>query len=145
MIEMSEPIVTMDTYNMRHDDRRGLWPIEGGSHHDVSREAIYVDENIARFLDTDRQTILIASKGMGKTLLMRSKKKVLADRRDGHLIIPGRDQEYDEPRIHSDLSRKLLQSDDIKNVDFWTDIWREHPNFAIGINTQRQEQRKGGK
>jgi hypothetical protein len=119
---------------MRHESQRGFWPIEGASHYDVSREAIYVDDNIATFLDTDKQPILIASKGMGKTLLMRSKKKILEEHRDGHLIIP-RGQEYDEPRIYGDISRKMLTSDDIKNIDFWSDIWKASILFSVLSHT----------
>jgi hypothetical protein len=42
---------------------------------------------------------------------------------------------------------KYPQDDSLKFARFIAKAnarW-EHPNFAIGINTQRQEQRKGGK
>lgn len=109
------------------DQRKSYWPIEGAAHDDVSRGAIYVDSNIASFLDYDRQPIIIASKGMGKTLLLRSKKKVLEDRREGKLIIP-RGLEYDEPKIFGDIPRSYAG---FRKVAFWTDLWRASILFSI--------------
>jgi predicted ATP-binding protein involved in virulence len=81
------------------------WPIEGASHDDVSREALYTNRYIESFLDGHNQTFLVASKGMGKTLLLRSKKKALEESREGYLIIP-RNQEYDDPSLNISLNTK---------------------------------------
>ena len=101
------------------------WPIEGNAHEDVSKDAIYIDDNIETFLSSDRKPILIASKGMGKTLLLRSKKKIVEDRKDGQLIIP-KNQEYDEPKISGDIP---ITYQGFERVEFWTDLWKN----IIGI------------
>ena len=96
------------------------WPIDGPDHSDVSRSAIYVDDKITTFLDYDRQPILIASKGMGKTLLLRTKKKILQDRQRGELIIP-RNLEYDEPKIFGQIKTDYSGFEDPR---FWLELWR---------------------
>lgn len=96
-----------------------LWPIDGHSHHDVSRDAIYTNVQVNSFLDSDRVTVLIASKGMGKTLLLRTKKKLLEDSHVGALAIP-RNQEYDEPVLPAGMPSHYSGYED---ADFWCDIW----------------------
>ena len=76
--------------------KKDIWPIDGTKHHEVGRASLYTNYAIERFLNGDQHTTLIATKGMGKTLLLRAKKKILETDPEGVLIIP-RDAEYDEP------------------------------------------------
>jgi hypothetical protein len=99
------------------------WPIEGASHDDVSREALYTNRYIESFLDGHNQTFLVASKGMGKTLLLRSKKKALEESREGYLIIP-RNQEYDDPSLNISLNTKLKKLKEFKEIQFWDAVWQ---------------------
>lgn len=105
---------------MRSRDNRVLWPIDGPDHDDVSRDAIFENGDIRDFLDNDRQTILVASKGMGKTLLLRAKKKALEDANTGQIIIP-RGDEYDLPEIHGDIPTYYSG---FSNPEFWSELWR---------------------
>ena len=94
------------------------WPIDGPSHHDISTAALYVDSKISRFLEYDSSTLLVAAKGMGKTLLLRVKKNKLENGPDGTLIIP-REAEYDEPQLFGTFPKTGLD-----DVSFWEDLWK---------------------
>jgi hypothetical protein len=99
--------------------RRGnSWPIEGHDHHDISRDSIYENARIAAFLDGDRTNLVIESKGMGKTLLMRVKKKMIIDSDSGALFIPARTMELDEPTL-----RGAFAKEGYSDLQFWMDIW----------------------
>ena len=67
--------------------REDHWPIDGHDHHVIARNAIYENGKISSFLDSNRINLVIASKRMGKTLLMRVKKMVI-DSDDDALLIP---------------------------------------------------------
>ncbi len=92
------------------------WPIDGKDHKNIDYESLYHNDLIDSFFVTDR-TILIAAKGMGKTLLLRSKKYLLENSEEGHLTIP-RNQEADYPQLHGDYSAKGLVK-----VGLWRDLW----------------------
>lgn len=92
------------------------WPVDGRHHKDISYSGLYHNALIDNFFESDR-TILIATKGMGKTLLLRAKKYILEKSDDGHLIIP-RNQESDEPDFHGNLSSSGLDS-----AELWKDLW----------------------
>ena len=112
---------------MKTQGEKTYWPIEGAAHDNVGRDSIYINHKVKTFLDLEKEPIIIASKGMGKTLLLRSKKKILEDRCDGQIIIP-RDQEYDEPKIFGTLPRSYAG---FKSPEFWTDLWRASILFSI--------------
>lgn len=94
------------------------WPTDGTKHHNVNRSSFYTNKKIDIFLDKDLQTLIIAAKGMGKTLLLRAKKKLLEDDHEGTLIIP-RNEEYDEPQLHGSYPQSGLE-----DVPTWTDLWK---------------------
>ena len=100
--------------------RRDVWPTEGSQHHRISRDAIYQNSQIESFLDNDQSMLVIAAKGMGKTLILRIKKKLLEEGADGQLIIP-RHTEFDEPQFTGDLPVTSLAGRDRL---FWRDIWK---------------------
>lgn len=99
-------------------NRSNAWPIEGQDHHDISRDSIYENARISAFLDGDRTNLVIASKGMGKTLLMRVKKKMIIDSDTGALFIPAKNIELDEPTL-----RGAFTKDGFSDLQFWMDIW----------------------
>jgi len=94
------------------------WPTDGHNHHVITRDAIYENGKIASFLDSNRINLVIASKGMGKTLLMRVKKKEIIDSNDDALLIPKNDDEFDEPRLRGSFPQSGFTS-----MHFWKDIW----------------------
>jgi len=101
------------------------WPIDGNRHHDVSRKALYSNAKINRFLDSESKTLLVAAKGMGKTLLLRVKKNMLEECSEGTTIIP-RNAEHDEPELHGTLPEK-----GIDDIEFWEDLWRSSIILSI--------------
>ena len=105
--------------------KKDYWPIDGTKHHDVSRESLYTNTKIDNFLDNDSNTLLIAAKGMGKTLLLRAKKKLLEDDPEGILIIP-RNAQYDDPQLHGSYPQHGMDY-----VSFWEDLWKCSIIFSI--------------
>jgi hypothetical protein len=53
------------------------WVTEAERFHQIPEEILYINNAIRAFLEGDRIFFLIASKGMGKTLLLRCKRKRL--------------------------------------------------------------------
>jgi hypothetical protein len=102
-----------------HENR---WPSDGHDHQYIERKNIYENAKIRSFLDGTHITLLIASKGMGKTLLMRVKKKLLKDARTGVTLIPASDAEFDEPKLHGSFP-----ATGYSDVLLWKDLW----TFAI--------------
>lgn len=98
------------------------WPSDGNDHKDVGIEHIFINAKILQFLNNDRISLVIANKGMGKTLLMRVKHKILRDRvknsTGSYIIISGNNREIDEPRF----SRTMPQTG-YGDVLFWKDLW----------------------
>ena len=99
---------------------RTLWPIDGPDHDDISPDAIYQNGIIRDFLASERKTILVASKGMGKTLLLRVKKKILEDAKRGQILIP-RGRSYDYPQLHGDIPKSYTG---FTLPEFWSELWR---------------------
>lgn len=95
-----------------------LWPSDGHDHHEITRDNIYENKKIRAFLDGNTIALLVASKGMGKTLLMRVKKKLVMDSREGITIVPSTDSEFDEPKLHGTYS-----STGFSDILLWKDLW----------------------
>jgi energy-coupling factor transporter ATP-binding protein EcfA2 len=96
---------------------REFWPIDGKDHSDVSEDGLYHNKNIENYLHSEQRTLIIAAKGMGKTLLLRAKKNILENASEGHIIIP-RNQEFDYPEIRWTLPSKGMES-----YHFWKNLW----------------------
>lgn len=101
---------------IHRDNHDEDWPIDGKDHKNVSYNSLYENDAISTLFKTDR-SILIASKGMGKTLLLRSKKFDLESSVSGHNIIP-RNQEADIPQLMGTYSHDGLES-----IELWRDLW----------------------
>lgn len=105
----------------KHQD---WWPSDGHDHRDVTLNSIYLNDKITRFLESERISLIIASKGMGKTLLIRVKHHLLrnensAGEPDSRLeIIPADNKEFDEPQIKTALSRTGFS-----DLLMWKGIW----------------------
>ncbi len=102
------------------------WPIDGHDHRYIERSNIYENPKIRAFLDSSNVTLLIASKGMGKTLLLRVKKKIVTTSHSGIILIPSSDAEFDEPKLHGTFTTSGYQ-----DLLLWKDLW----SFAIVIST----------
>ncbi len=94
-----------------------FWPIDGTQHHIIDRKELYTNSKIAHFLDSDTCRIVIAAKGMGKTLLLRSKKKIIEKNPKGAIIIP-RGKEYDLPILSGSIPHYGFE-----DITLWKEIW----------------------
>ncbi|MGE0826420.1 MAG: hypothetical protein AB7G75_29970 [Candidatus Binatia bacterium] len=120
--------------------REDCWPIDGTHHHDVDPAAIYQDKHIKEFFANNTKTLLVACKGMGKTLLLRSKKKTLEEEgAEGVLIIP-RNREYDEPRLRGSYNPKGMSG-----LLFWEELWNAAIVFSILTHGQKSEDNEAKK
>lgn len=99
------------------------WPTDGHEHRKLDLDAIFRNGRIDSFLSSDnRICLLIAGKGMGKTLLLRVKRNLLrANETDASaplLVIPeGRDL-LDTPKIVGSFPKGGFQS-----IQLWQDLW----------------------
>ena len=102
------------------------WPLDGKSHSNVDSNVILKTKRIDAFLQNSDRQILVATKGMGKTLLLRVKKKMIEDEKSGSLIIP-QSREYDEPKFTGTLSSKKV----IRSLESWRSLWEVCITFSI--------------
>ncbi|WP_157879086.1 hypothetical protein [Pararhodospirillum photometricum] len=108
------------------------WPSDGHDHRVISKEGIYINTKIQKFLESDRINLIIATKGMGKTLLMRVKHWALrtsegtSSSESSLQIIPSDNSEIDEPQINATLSAKGYS-----DVKMWKHIWSESPDPSV--------------
>lgn len=97
------------------------WPTTGEQQAIVSGDAIFITPEIRDFIKNDRTFILVASKGMGKTLLLRYKKQLIEkERRTGQLIIPA-NTPLDYVAMPAELGWDYSQN--LGDYTFWEDIW----------------------
>jgi hypothetical protein len=98
------------------------WPIEGKEHSKIKTKDIFTNSAISNFLNNDNIELLIASKGMGKTLLLRAKKNILEEKNKkesrGYLIIP-KDKEFDEPKFSGHISSNKI----VQDMESWRNLW----------------------
>ena len=84
---------------------------------------LYQNPDIRDFLSRTnfKKFIIVSSKGMGKTLLMRHKREQLQNSPDGFLLIP-HDEQSDYVNLPSSPSKTVYAS--LKDVNFWEDLWK---------------------
>lgn len=104
--------------------RGGLmaWVTEG-QHHDLEKSNIFINSSIENFLNSKDVLFLIASKGMGKTMLLRYKKHLVNSEweKNGITILP-ENETVDSVRFTRNITddlKPLLSTDKL----FWKDIW----------------------
>jgi hypothetical protein len=66
------------------------WNIDAQFAKSIDSGSLFENGKIAEFLGTSsyNQFIIVASKGMGKTLLLRHKRKLIEDEKSGFVLIP---------------------------------------------------------
>jgi hypothetical protein len=121
----------------RAPTRHAGWPTQG-EQVDVNRGNVYLNQATERFLACDDVLCIVGSKGMGKTLLLKFKKRRLVQRRleqrrlereqqgDGRLIIP-RDRDLDFVTLADGISNELLRllqgAAMIEGRRVWSKLW----------------------
>jgi hypothetical protein len=105
---------------------REFWPSEGTEHVHLDRDWIFRDHHIDEFLNGHQCTYLIATKGMGKTLLLRTRyhrQRVVP----GSLLIPNNDVgEFDRPDFFGSVPGSMPE-----DLQRWRDIWTISILFSI--------------
>lgn len=93
------------------------WPTSGNDHQQINPERLFRDNHIDHFLNSVRCTYLIATKGMGKTLLLRTRKQRFETIEKGMLVIP-RHTESDKPAFLGELAESV--PDELQK---WQELW----------------------
>lgn len=114
------------------------WITDAQLAHDISAIHLHQNADIEAFLDRGNQTktIIVASKGMGKTLVMRHKRDLLQRLEDGILLIP-RDEQSDYVNLPSSPSETLIEA--LEEPMFWEDLWRCSIIVSILLNMPQSD------
>lgn len=106
-----------------------IWNTDAQFAKNINDGYLYSNDRITNFLSPRAydQFIIVASKGMGKTLLLRHKRKALEDEKRGLILIP-KNSTADYVTLPSSPSKDLIKS--FHNEIFWEDIWK----IAISIS-----------
>jgi hypothetical protein len=106
-----------------------VWPTQGEAV-DVSRENVYLNVATEHFLAHDDVLCVVASKGMGKTVLLKFKKRRLERERegDGRLIIP-RNRDLDFVTIAGGTGEELIGL--LESQRTWALLWEAAITLSI--------------
>lgn len=112
------------------------WIYSGEQVRDISTRSLHQSSQISSFLSGERKFIVLSSKGMGKTHLLRQKRKILADSPDARssIFIPHDsgsdvDRQTTLPRSKSrSFWSKLTQSD-------WSVLWEIAISLSAILNS----------
>lgn len=98
------------------------WMTDGKDHQYLDKRHIFTTKAIENYITSDRLQFLISSKGMGKTLLLRYKRKELNSReaQQGIYFLP-ENSECDVPELSGSFSQK---DSDFESIEFWSDLWQ---------------------
>ncbi len=118
---------------------RRLWIVDSDDIGEMSKGVLYETKPIKDFLQPDPTSrfLLVATKGYGKTLLLRAKRDRLEREREGYHLMP--------ENTLTDNPMGNVQVFSVKDVDrikrdagFWQTTWR----FAITIAVAKFAKRK---
>ena len=97
----------------------------------INRKYIFASEKINKFIDSYEKFIVVASKGMGKTLLLRYKKQQVESEKSNIVTIPvNKTADYVELPVSP--SKDLIAS--LHNFIFWEDLWKLSIAISILLN-----------
>lgn len=99
----------------------------------INDDYLFENARIAEFLSprTYDQFIIVASKGMGKTLLLRHKRKALEDEKKGFVLIP-KNNTADYVTLPSSPPKDLISS--FHSDVFWEDVWKISISISALLN-----------
>jgi hypothetical protein len=103
------------------------WNTDAEFIHEINPELIFVNPKIDVFLRTNDQFIIVAANGMGKTLLMRHKRKLIEQQQPGITLIP-HNALSDYVRLGGVYRKDLVAS--MRDYSFWREMWE----LAIAIS-----------
>jgi hypothetical protein len=115
--------------------RHAVWPTQGEAV-DVKRENVYLNVATEHFLSQDDVLCVVASKGMGKTVLLKFKKRRLEQEREGggRLIIP-RNRDLDFVTIAGGIGEELIGllegANPVEGRRVWALVWEAAITLSI--------------
>ncbi len=112
-------------------DQAGKWFTTGEQHKDLSEKTIFMNPHIHDFIDFDSKHIVVAAKGMGKTLILRYKKERIEndkERHSGVLVIP-KNEPLDYANPPSSVGRDFEAA--FTDQRFWKDLWEASITMSI--------------
>ena len=99
------------------------WNTDAQFVHEISEDSLFKNPRIDGFLKKESYAkfILVASKGMGKTLLIRHKRKSIEEGNRSIFIIP-RNETADYVNLPASIGKEFLSA--MSEQIFWEDIWK---------------------
>lgn len=94
---------------------------------EIDRDYVFVNKRINLFLSDYDQFLLVASKGMGKTLLMRHRRNLIEEGEPSIVLIPQNDTS-DYVTLPASPQKALIAG--LRDERFWEDLWK----LAISIS-----------
>jgi len=110
-----------------------IWNTDAQFAKSINDSYLYSTTRISDFLSPRSydQFIIVASKGMGKTLLLRHKRKALEDEKRGLVLIP-KNNTADYITLPSSPPKGLLSV--FSNDIFWEEIWKISISISALLN-----------
>ena len=103
------------------------WNTDAQFAKEIHSEYIFTNQRIESFLNNYDQFLIVAAKGMGKTLLMRYK-RALVENDDPSIILIPRNETSDYVTLPASPGKELVTA--MHDSKFWEDIW----TLAISIS-----------
>ncbi|MFZ1979401.1 MAG: hypothetical protein WAV76_15715, partial [Bacteroidota bacterium] len=105
------------------------WITDAELIHTLSAKNVAMTQAIENFIlgQGHDQFIIVAAKGMGKTLLLRHKRKVIEESNVGILLIP-QNSTADYVSLPASLPKEIIEL--MNTLVFWEDVWK----LAISIS-----------
>jgi hypothetical protein len=107
------------------------WAVDGQFADENYQDLIFINSPIEKFLSSHTQFIVVASKGMGKTLLMRLKRDKVQAERPGIVVIP-HDSPSDYVNLTGTYEKGILSL--MGTQSFWEDVWKVAIQTSILLN-----------
>ena len=107
------------------------WAVDGQFADENYQDLIFTNSAIEKFLSSHAQFIVVASKGMGKTLLMRLKRDRVQAERPGIVVIP-QDSPSDYVNLTGTYEKGILSL--MATQSFWEDVWKVAIHTSILLN-----------
>jgi len=116
----------------------GIWVTDAERLGVLSVENVFVNRSIHDFLTGDRVFWIVASKGMGKTLLLRYKRDVMESGRgsSGVFVLP---QNKSLDYVHIPSSLPIAATKSMRDRQFWKDLWEISITLSIVLNFPLQD------
>jgi len=104
-----------------------MWDTDAEFASSIEESDVFKNKRISSFLEHSDRFLIVASKGMGKTLLLRLKRKLIEETEHGVLTVP-RNKSADYIKLPRNIGKGLKET--MRDTGFWLDIWQ----LAISVS-----------